>query len=67
MGPSCCIGGPPPTRQCINFEGAFATGVDSVSWMANNYAKLLSSQSDAPHCWTSSTLQLYGKRNKVPQ
>ncbi|KDO48751.1 hypothetical protein CISIN_1g037580mg, partial [Citrus sinensis] len=29
--------------------------------------KLLSSQSDAPHCWTSSTLQLYGKRNKIPQ
>ncbi|KAK9185399.1 hypothetical protein WN943_025755 [Citrus x changshan-huyou] len=24
-------------------------------------------KSDAPHCWTSSTLQLYGKRNKIPQ
>ncbi|GAY56032.1 hypothetical protein CUMW_168690 [Citrus unshiu] len=49
------------------FEGTFVKGVDSVSWMANNSAKLLSSQSDAPQCWTFFSTAAYGKRNKVPQ
>ncbi|GAY56012.1 hypothetical protein CUMW_168540 [Citrus unshiu] len=58
---------PLPLGSASTFEGAFVKGVDSVSWMANNSAKLLNSQSDAPHCWTFFSTAAYGKRNKVPQ
>lgn len=58
---------PLPLGSASTVEGAFVKGVDSVSWMANNSAKLLSSQSDAPHCWTFFSTAAYGKRNKVPQ
>lgn len=40
---------------------------DSVSWMENNSAKLLSSQSDGSHCRTFFSTAAYGKGNKVPQ
>ncbi|KAH9659264.1 hypothetical protein KPL70_023791 [Citrus sinensis] len=58
---------PLPLGSASTFEGAFVKGVDSVSWMANSSAKLLNSQSDAPHCWTFFSTAAYGKRNKVPQ
>ncbi|KAH9659262.1 hypothetical protein KPL70_023790 [Citrus sinensis] len=58
---------PLPLGSASTFEGAFVKGVDSVSWMANNSAKLLNSQSDAPHCWTFFSTAAYGKQNKVPQ
>ncbi|KAJ8759431.1 hypothetical protein K2173_006961 [Erythroxylum novogranatense] len=47
------------------FEGALVEGVDSVSWMANNTAKL--QLKHGPHCWTFFSTAAYGKRNKVPQ
>lgn len=49
------------------FEGAFVKGVDSLSWMGNNSAKLLGSKTNSPHCWTFFSTAAYGKRNKVPQ
>jgi hypothetical protein len=49
------------------FEGAFVKGVDSLSWMGNNSAKLLGSKTISPHCWTFFSTAAYGKRNKVPQ
>ncbi|KDO48746.1 hypothetical protein CISIN_1g046227mg, partial [Citrus sinensis] len=48
------------------YERAFIRGVDSVSWMANNSATLLSPQSDGSHCWTFFSTAAYGKGNKVP-
>lgn len=56
---------PLPTPH--SFEAAFVSGVDSVSWMANNTTKLFSTQSELPHCWTFFSTAAYGKRNKVPQ
>ncbi|KAH9699130.1 hypothetical protein KPL71_024226 [Citrus sinensis] len=52
--------------QCSDFGGAFVRGVDSVSWMANNSTKLLSSQSDGSHCWTFFSTTAYREGNKVP-
>ncbi|KAH9659215.1 hypothetical protein KPL70_023774 [Citrus sinensis] len=56
-------------RQCsaVTFEGAFVKGVDSVSWMANNSAKLLSFHSDGSHYWTFFGIAASGKGDKVPQ
>ncbi|XP_021901920.1 uncharacterized protein LOC110817585 isoform X2 [Carica papaya] len=51
----------------VTFQGAFVKGVDSVSWMGNNSAKLMNSQHDGPHCWTFFSTAAYGKQNKVPQ
>ncbi|KAL8028761.1 hypothetical protein ABFX02_14G181700 [Erythranthe guttata] len=51
----------------IPFEGAFVKGIDSLSWMANNTAKLFGSQSGGPHCWTYFSSAAFGKQNKVPQ
>ncbi|KAL2942610.1 Renalase [Bienertia sinuspersici] len=48
------------------FEGAFVKGLDALSWMANNSAKLSSTQG-SPHCWTFFSTAAFGKRNKVPQ
>ncbi|KAH9659214.1 hypothetical protein KPL70_023774 [Citrus sinensis] len=61
--------GSPSTRQCsaVTFEGAFVKGVDSVSWMANNSAKLLSFHSDGSHYWTFFGIAASGKGDKVPQ
>ncbi|KAL5768210.1 hypothetical protein ACOSQ2_014993 [Xanthoceras sorbifolium] len=56
-----------PIRGPVQFEGAFVKGVDSVSWMANNSKKFLSSQSNEPECWTFFSTAAYGKQNKVPQ
>ncbi|KAH9659208.1 hypothetical protein KPL70_023774 [Citrus sinensis] len=42
-------------------------GVDSVSWMANNSAKLLSFHSDGSHYWTFFGIAASGKGDKVPQ
>ncbi|KAJ4719689.1 FAD/NAD(P)-binding oxidoreductase family protein [Melia azedarach] len=58
---------PLPIAGAVTFEGAFVKGVDSLSWMANNSAKLLSSRRDGPHCWTFFSTAAFGKRNKVPQ
>ncbi|ESQ49622.1 hypothetical protein EUTSA_v10020605mg [Eutrema salsugineum] len=49
----------------VNFEGAFVKGVESLSWMGNNSAKL--GNGGAPHCWTFFSTAAYGKQNKVPQ
>ncbi|CAK7341009.1 unnamed protein product [Dovyalis caffra] len=49
------------------FEGAFVKGVDSLSWMGNNSAKLFGSKTNGPHCWTFFSTAAFGKRNKVPQ
>ncbi|KAJ6353865.1 hypothetical protein OIU76_002811 [Salix suchowensis] len=57
---------PIPTGA-TSFEGAFVKGVESLSWMGNNSAKLLGSKSNSPHCWTFFSTAAYGKRNKVPQ
>ncbi|KAH9699126.1 hypothetical protein KPL71_024223 [Citrus sinensis] len=57
---------PSPVTACgsaATFEGAFVKGVDSISWMANHSAKLLSCRSDGPHCWTFFSTAAYGKRN----
>ncbi|KZV39944.1 hypothetical protein F511_11324 [Dorcoceras hygrometricum] len=51
----------------ITFEGAFVTGVDSISWIANNTKKLLGSESSGPYCWTILSTATFGKQNKVPQ
>ncbi|KAK7337918.1 hypothetical protein VNO77_18509 [Canavalia gladiata] len=58
---------PFPGSTEVPFEGAFVRGVDSVSWMANNTKKLLTSQSGGPHCWTFLSTAAYAKQNKVPQ
>ncbi|GAY56041.1 hypothetical protein CUMW_168740 [Citrus unshiu] len=50
--------------QCSDFRGAFVRGVDSVSWMANNSTKLLSSQSDGSHYWTFFNTAAYGERKQ---
>jgi len=55
-----------PLPLTFPFEGAFVKGIDALSWMANNSAKLLSTQS-GPHCWTFFSTAPFGKRNKVPQ
>ncbi|CAN6809436.1 unnamed protein product [Brassica oleracea] len=49
----------------VNFEGAFVKGVESLSWMGNNSAKL--GNGGTPHCWTFFSTAAYGKQNKVPQ
>lgn len=49
----------------VNFEGAFVKGVESLSWMGNNSAKL--GNGGTPHCWTFFSTATYGKQNKVPQ
>ncbi|KAH9699124.1 hypothetical protein KPL71_024223 [Citrus sinensis] len=54
-----------PLGSAATFEGAFVKGVDSISWMANHSAKLLSCRSDGPHCWTFFSTAAYGKRNYV--
>ncbi|XP_073271291.1 uncharacterized protein [Primulina huaijiensis] len=54
-------------EQEITFEGAFVTGVDSVSWIANNTKKLLGPESSGPYCWTILSTAAFGKQNKVPQ
>ncbi|XP_074311430.1 uncharacterized protein LOC141647217 [Silene latifolia] len=48
------------------FEGAFVKGMDALSWMGNNSAKL-SSIECAPNCWTFFSTAAFGKKNKVPQ
>lgn len=48
-------------------EGAFVTGIDSLSWMGNNTAKLQASPNKGPYCWTFFSTAKYGKKNKVPQ
>ncbi|KAI5060223.1 hypothetical protein GOP47_0025135 [Adiantum capillus-veneris] len=48
-------------------EGAFVAGIDSLSWMGNNTAKLHASQNSWPYCWTFFSTAKYGKKNKVPQ
>ncbi|XP_027350395.1 uncharacterized protein LOC113861635 isoform X1 [Abrus precatorius] len=58
---------PFPGSTEVPFEGAFVRGIDSVSWMANNTKKLLTSQNGSPHCWTFLSTAAYGKQNKVPQ
>jgi len=50
----------------VNFEGAFVKGVESLSWMGNNSAKLGNGRTP-PHCWTFFSTAAYGKQNKVPQ
>lgn len=54
-------------KQANTFEGAFVTGVDSVSWIANNTKKLLGPESCGPYCWTILSTAVFGKKNKVPQ
>eukprot|EP00250_Pteridium_aquilinum_P002648 c12872_g1_i1 orf=1278-3161(-) len=51
----------------VQVEGAFVTGVDALSWMGNNTAKLQPSQKSGPYCWTFFSTAKYGKKNKVPQ
>ncbi|CAL9219583.1 unnamed protein product, partial [Arabidopsis halleri] len=46
----------------VNFEGAFVKGVESLSWMGNNSAKLGNGRN--PHCWTFFSTATYGKQNK---
>ncbi|XP_021859232.1 uncharacterized protein [Spinacia oleracea] len=55
-----------PLPLTFPFEGAFVKGVDALSWMANNSAKLSSTQG-GPHCWTFFSTAAFGKQNKVPQ
>ncbi|KMT13438.1 hypothetical protein BVRB_4g083930 isoform A [Beta vulgaris subsp. vulgaris] len=55
-----------PLPLTFPFEGAFVKGIDALSWMANNSAKLSSTQG-GPHCWTFFSTAAFGKRNKVPQ
>lgn len=55
-----------PLPLAFPFEGAFVKGIDALSWMANNSAKLLSTQS-GPQCWTFFSTTAFGKRHKVPQ
>lgn len=55
-----------PLPLTFPFEGAFVKGVDALSWMANNSAKLSSTQG-GPQCWTFFSTAGFGKRNKVPQ
>ncbi|KAA8537044.1 hypothetical protein F0562_029522 [Nyssa sinensis] len=57
----------PANTDGFPFEGAFVKGIDSVSWMADNTKKLMTSQSSGPHCWTIFSTAAFGKRNKVPQ
>ncbi|XP_051123644.1 uncharacterized protein LOC127246369 [Andrographis paniculata] len=57
----------PPLKSGIPFEGAFVKGIDSLSWMANNTAKLLGPHINGPHCWTFFSTTVFGKQNKVPQ
>ncbi|CAM8932066.1 unnamed protein product [Rhodiola kirilowii] len=56
-----------PLPTPVPLDGAFVEGVDSLSWMANNTEKLLSSKNKGPHCWTFFSTAAYAKRNKVPQ
>lgn len=55
------------------FEGAFVKGIDALSWMSNNTAKLhLTPQPDKaavelPQCWSFFSTANYGKQTKVPQ
>ncbi|KAH9659203.1 hypothetical protein KPL70_023774 [Citrus sinensis] len=65
----CCLHFGFVLWQCsaVTFEGAFVKGVDSVSWMANNSAKLLSFHSDGSHYWTFFGIAASGKGDKVPQ
>ncbi|MCO5591133.1 hypothetical protein L7F22_045114 [Adiantum nelumboides] len=62
---------PLPTLSLPNgggqIEGAFVNGIDSLSWMGNNTAKLQGSQNSGPYCWTFLSTAKYGKKNKVPQ
>ncbi|GER55275.1 FAD/NAD(P)-binding oxidoreductase family protein [Striga asiatica] len=51
----------------VPLEGAFVEGIDSLSWMANNTAKLSGPQTGGPHCWTFLSTAGFGKNNKVPQ
>lgn len=55
-----------PLPLAFPFEGAFVKGIDALSWMGNNSAKLLSTES-GPQCWTFFSTAAFGKRNKVPQ
>ncbi|XP_021742198.1 uncharacterized protein LOC110708380 isoform X1 [Chenopodium quinoa] len=55
-----------PLPLSSTFEGAFVNGIDALSWMANNSAKLSSTQI-GPHCWTFFSTAAFGKQNKVPQ
>ncbi|KAG6550079.1 hypothetical protein Mapa_008035 [Marchantia paleacea] len=48
------------------FEGAFVQGVNCLSWMGNNSAKLNGGE-QSPQCWTFLSTGPYGKKNKVPQ
>lgn len=57
----------PSAESAFPFEGAFVKGVDSLSWMANNTKKLLSSQDTGLECWTFLSTATFGKQNKVPQ
>ncbi|KAL0375634.1 UNVERIFIED_CONTAM: hypothetical protein Scaly_0681000 [Sesamum calycinum] len=54
-------------ESAIPFEGAFVKGIDSLSWMANNTAKLSGLQRKGPQCWTFFSTAAFGKQNKVPQ
>lgn len=60
---------PAPTLSSgnVHVEGAFVTGIDAVSWMGNNTAKLQHLQNSGPSCWTFFSTAKYGKKNKVPQ
>lgn len=60
--------GLPPMKQY--FEGAFVDGDRSLSWVANNSAKLeLRGGRGVPEvsCWTLISTAAYGAANKVPQ
>ncbi|KAL1215139.1 hypothetical protein V5N11_028602 [Cardamine amara subsp. amara] len=52
----------------MNFEGAFVNGVESLSWMGNNSAKLMKSGNGGfPHCWTFFSTVAYRKHNQLPK
>ena len=51
----------------IQLGGAFVKGIDAVSWIGNNTAKLNPSEMNGPYCWTFFSTAAYGKKNKVPQ
>lgn len=51
----------------VQVEGAFVMGIDALSWMGNNTAKLQPAQHSGPYCWTFFSTAKYGKKNKVPQ
>lgn len=58
---------PAPTCGNVQVEGAFVAGIDALSWMGNNTAKLQPLQNSGPSCWTFFSTAKYGKKNKVPQ